>query len=78
MLIITRRAEEIIRIGDDVVVKVIDISGSTVRLGIEAPRSLPVYRQEVWEAVSAENRAAADTPPEALERAAAPEAEASV
>ncbi|MFN8132488.1 MAG: carbon storage regulator CsrA [Solirubrobacteraceae bacterium] len=78
MLIITRRAEEIIRIGDDVVVKIIDISGNTVRLGIEAPRSLPVYRQEVWEAVSAENRAAATTEPEALERAAAPEAEASV
>ena len=37
--------------------------GNTVRVGIEAPRSLPVYREEIWHAVRAENRAAADAAP---------------
>ena len=59
MLIITRRAGERIMVGDDVVVHVMEIVGNTVRVGIEAPRSLPVYREEIWHAVREENRAAA-------------------
>jgi carbon storage regulator len=64
MLIITRRAGEKVMVGDDVVVHVMEIVGNTVRVGIEAPRSLPVYREEIWHAVRAENRAAADAPVE--------------
>jgi carbon storage regulator len=60
MLLITRRAGEKIMVGDDVVVHVMEIVGNTVRVGIEAPRSLPVYREEIWHAVREENRAAAD------------------
>lgn len=59
MLIITRRPGEKIMVGDDVVVEVIEVSGSSVRIGIAAPKSIPVYREEIWEAVKAENRAAA-------------------
>ena len=71
MLIITRRPGEKIMIGDDIVVHVIEIVGNSVRIGIEAPRSIPVYREEIWNAVREENRAAAeatpDTPPQPSE-----------
>ncbi len=48
MLRITRRAGERIRLGDDVIVEVVEVRGGTVRLGIDAPRSVPVYREELW------------------------------
>ena len=60
MLLITRRVGEKIMVGDDVVVHVMEIVGNTVRIGIQAPRSTPVYREEIWHAVREENRAAAD------------------
>jgi carbon storage regulator len=60
MLIITRRPGEKIMVGEDVVVEVIEVSGSSVRIGIAAPKSIPVYREEIWAAVKAENKAAAD------------------
>jgi carbon storage regulator len=59
MLRITRRAGERIVLGDDVFVEVIEVKGGTVRLGIDAPRSLPVYREEIWLEVKRENEAAA-------------------
>ena len=59
MLIITRRAGEKIVIGDDIVVEVMEVVGNTVRLGLAAPKSVPVYREEIWEAVKQENQAAA-------------------
>jgi carbon storage regulator CsrA len=62
MLIITRRPGEKIMLGDDVVVEVIEVSGSNVRIGIAAPKSVPVYREEIWTAVKEENAAAAATP----------------
>jgi carbon storage regulator len=62
VLIVSRREGEKLMIGDDVVVSVIEIAGGTVKLGIEAPRSVPVYREELWAAVRDENRAAADAP----------------
>ena len=62
MLIITRRAGEKIRVGDDVVIEVMEVTGSTVRVGIAAPKSIPVYREEIWAAVQAENAAAAKAP----------------
>ena len=66
MLIITRRAGEKVMLGDDIVVEVMEVVGNTVRIGISAPRSLPVYREEIWDAVRAENRAAAEAAPVAL------------
>lgn len=61
MLVITRKAGERICLGDDVTITVMEISGSTVRLGIEAPAEVPIYRHEIWAAVKEENRAAAQT-----------------
>jgi carbon storage regulator len=49
VLIITRRPGERIMLGDDVVVEVIEVKGTSVRVGIAAPRSLPVYREEIWQ-----------------------------
>ena len=60
MLRITRRAGERIMLGDDVIVEVVEVRGGTVRLAIEAPRSLPVYREELWLEVMRENKAAAE------------------
>jgi carbon storage regulator len=62
MLIITRRPGEKIMLGDEIVVHVMEIVGNSVRVGIQAPRSVPVYREEIWNAVREENRAAADAP----------------
>lgn len=59
MLIITRRPGEKLMVGDDVVIEVIEVSGSSVRIGIAAPKSIPVYREEIYSAVKAENAAAA-------------------
>ncbi|MCW2951813.1 MAG: carbon storage regulator, CsrA [Conexibacter sp.] len=59
MLIITRRPGEKIILGDDVTVTVMEVSGQTVRIGIDAPKSLPIYREEIWAAVKQENEAAA-------------------
>jgi len=74
VLIITRKPGEKIMLGDDVVVHVMEIVGNSVRVGIQAPRSLPVYREEIWDAVRAENRAAAESAPDALPSAARPAA----
>jgi carbon storage regulator len=68
VLIITRRPGEKLVIGDDVVVEVMEVSGNAVRLGIAAPRALPVYREELWAAVKAENDAAGASPAEPLDR----------
>lgn len=59
MLILSRRVNEKIVIGDEIVVSVIEVRGDQVKLGIEAPRSVKVFRNEVFEAIQAENRAAA-------------------
>jgi carbon storage regulator len=59
VLIITRRPGEKIVLGDDITLTVMEVSGQTVRLGIDAPKSLPVYREEIWAAVKRENEAAA-------------------
>jgi carbon storage regulator len=51
MLVLSRQLEESIVIGDQIVVKVVDIRGDKVRLGIVAPDNVPVHRQEVQEAI---------------------------
>ncbi len=66
MLNITRRRGERIVLGDDVFVSVLEVSGQTVRLGIEAPRSVRVYREEIWLEVKAQNEAAAQAASGAL------------
>ena len=48
MLVLTRKRNESIVIGDDIEVSVLSVSGEKVRIGIEAPRDIPVFRKEVY------------------------------
>ena len=66
MLVLSRKKDEKIVIGDSITVMVIEIRGDKVRLGIEAPREVSVHRQEVYEAIQREHTldpgAPADSP----------------
>lgn len=57
MLVLTRQRNETIIIGDDIEITVVDIRGDKVRLGINAPAHVSVYRKEVYEAIQRENKA---------------------
>jgi len=59
MLVLSRQRDQSIIIGDNVVITVVDVRGDKVKLGIEAPKEIPVHRQEVYEAIQRENRQAA-------------------
>jgi carbon storage regulator len=48
VLVLTRKANQSIMIGDEIEVSVLAVMGEKVRIGIEAPRSIPVFRKEVW------------------------------
>jgi carbon storage regulator len=65
MLVLSRRIGESIIIGDDIVVTVLDVRGDVVRVGIAAPRSVRVHREEVYRELEAANRAAAEVAPDA-------------
>lgn len=56
MLVVTRRVGESINIGEDVDVKVLGISGNQARIGISAPKTVAVHRQEVYERILAEQQ----------------------
>ena len=57
MLALTRKSKEAIRIGGDIIVHVVEIKGGQVRLGIEAPAGVRIYREEVYERILKENLA---------------------
>ncbi|MDR0908454.1 MAG: carbon storage regulator CsrA [Spirochaetaceae bacterium] len=59
MLILSRKVNEKIVIGKNISVSIIEIKGDQVRIGVNAPQSVKVFRQEVFEAIEAENKAAA-------------------
>lgn len=59
MLVLTRKRDESIMIGDDVRIVVVDVHGDQVKLGIDAPRRIPVHREEVYREIQEENRRAA-------------------
>lgn len=63
MLVLTRKVDESIMIGDMVEVKVLGIDGSSIKLGIQAPREVPVHRKEVYEEIRKENLSATQAPP---------------
>jgi len=59
MLVLSRQRDESIMIGDDIVVKVLDLKENQVKIGIVAPKNISVHRQEIYEAIQAENAQAA-------------------
>ncbi|XAS64651.1 carbon storage regulator [Micrococcaceae bacterium Sec5.8] len=65
MLVLTRKPGEQIMIGDGIVITVLEGRGDGVRIGIEAPRGVPIQRREVIEAIAAANLAAAQAGAEA-------------
>jgi carbon storage regulator len=58
MLVLTRKANQSIMIGDDVELSVLSVTGDKVRIGISAPREIPVFRKEIYLEIQDENRAA--------------------
>jgi carbon storage regulator len=58
MLILSRKVDEKVVIGDDIKISIIEIRGDQVRIGIDAPKKVKVFRQEVYDAIKAENKAA--------------------
>lgn len=70
MLVLSRKVGEVIAIGDLVSVTVVEVKGGYVRLGIQAPKEMPIYRQEIYLKVQQENRQAAEWNLADLEKAA--------
>ena len=58
MLILSRKIDEKIKIGNDITITLIDVHGDQVKIGVEAPKDVKVFRQEVFDAIQNENMAA--------------------
>lgn len=56
MLILTRKLGEVIAVGDDIKIVILDIKGRQVRLGVEAPRHTKVYREEIYQVITEQNK----------------------
>ena len=70
MLVLTRTCDEEIRIGDEIVVRVLDVKGDRVRIGIKAPSEVPVHRQEVYLEIERANQESLQVATGGLEGAA--------
>ena len=55
MLVLTRKSDESINIGDNITITIVEIKGNSVRLGIKAPSNLKIYRNELYEKIKQEN-----------------------
>ena len=56
MLILTRKANETLTVGDDVTVTILGVKGNQVRIGVNAPKEIPVHREEVYNRIKAEKQ----------------------
>lgn len=59
MLILSRKVDEKIRIGNDISIQIISVSGDQVKIGVDAPKNVKVFRQEVFDDIQRQNREAA-------------------
>lgn len=64
MLVLSRKKNESIIIGDDIEIVIVDIKGDQVKIGVKAPKSVTVHRAEVYEEIQMENKKAASAPKE--------------
>lgn len=55
MLVLTRRSGQALRIGDSIIIKILEIDGSQVKLGIDAPKTIPIFREELYERLKESN-----------------------
>lgn len=60
MLVLTRRPKQQIMLGDDIVINIVEVQGDNVRIAIDAPRSIKIYRGEIYRSIQEENRKAAE------------------
>lgn len=68
MLILTRRSDESVMVGNNIEIRIMEVRGDQVRIGFVAPRNIAIYRKEVHEAIQAENAQAAGRGAEALQQ----------
>ena len=57
MLVLSRHKDEVIMIGDDVMLTIVEIRGDKVRVGIDAPKEVPVHRREIYDAIMRDRKA---------------------
>jgi carbon storage regulator len=62
MLVLTRKLNEAIQIGDEIEIKVLAIDGDQIKLGINAPKSVEIYRKEIYQDIQKQNSEAANVP----------------
>jgi carbon storage regulator len=70
MLILTRRVGETLMIGDEVTVTVLGVKGNQVRIGVNAPRDVPVHREEIYERIKREQAEGVEHSPDSEQHAA--------
>ncbi len=66
MLVLTRKVGESITIGDDISVRVLEVNGQNIKLGINAPRSVSIHRQEIYDKIKEENISSVQSSPSEL------------
>ncbi len=59
MLVLTRKFGQSLVIGENIIIRILDVKGDSVKIGIEAPKEISVHRQEIFDAIRQENKAAA-------------------
>ncbi|MEC5422856.1 carbon storage regulator CsrA [Virgibacillus sp. C22-A2] len=67
MLVLTRKLNEAIQIGEDIEIKVLGIEGDQIKLGIDAPKSIDIYRKEIYIDIQEQNNEAANIPLDILQ-----------
>jgi carbon storage regulator len=77
MLVLSRQRDESIMIGDDVEIIIVDVRGDKVRLGITAPKSIPVHRREIYDAIQREKTEKRESEKQSEKESKAPKKEKS-